>query len=197
MICNLRKQQSEPVLSVLFDVKHSLGIKSLLCSIIAASHTLKRHLSSPYVTLCQKAYFWYIPSNWTEWGDRSLFSAKYFPFRSSILSPIFIGPCRYTIMGGNQAPELIVGSTDKQPLIEAPGEVGCLTLENFQFSVLPHNYKRWCDRGGIMYSKVLFFESDKWWWLSMEDFWAAEAAPNKFYLWLQHPCIYTLPISFS
>ncbi len=30
-------------------------------------------------------------------------------------------------MGGNQAPELIVGSTDKQPLIEAPGEVGCLT----------------------------------------------------------------------
>jgi hypothetical protein len=65
-------------------------------------------------------------------------------------------------MGGNQAPELIVGSTDKQPLIEAPGEVGCLTLENFQFSVLPHNYKRWCDGGGIMYSKILFFESDKW-----------------------------------
>ncbi|CAK9857222.1 unnamed protein product [Sphagnum jensenii] len=30
---------------------------------------------------------------------------------------------RYTIMGGNQAPELIVGSTDKQPLIEAPGEI--------------------------------------------------------------------------
>jgi (S)-ureidoglycine aminohydrolase len=26
-------------------------------------------------------------------------------------------------MGGNQAPELIVGSTDKQPLIEAPGEI--------------------------------------------------------------------------
>ncbi|CAM6045683.1 unnamed protein product [Sphagnum compactum] len=30
---------------------------------------------------------------------------------------------RYTIVGGNQAPELIVGSTDKQPLIEAPGEI--------------------------------------------------------------------------
>jgi hypothetical protein len=62
--------------------------------------------------------------------------------------------------------------------------------------VLPHNYKRWRDGGGIMYSKVLFFESDKWWWLSMEDFWAAEAAPNKFYLWLQHPCIHFTYILF-
>jgi hypothetical protein len=193
MICNLRKQQSELVLSVLFDVKHSLGIKSLLWWVSLQPLTLLKDICHPLMWHYVKKFISDICLQIGQSEDTDLC----FPFRSSILSPIFIGPCRYTIIGGNQAPELIVGSTDKQPLIEAPGEVGCLTWENFQFSVLPHHHKRWRDGGGIMYSKVLFFDSDKWWWLSMEDFWAAEAAPNKFYLWLQHPCIYTLPISSS
>ncbi len=47
MICNLRKQQSEPVLSVLFDVKHSLGIKSLLWWVSLQPLTLLKDICHP------------------------------------------------------------------------------------------------------------------------------------------------------